>query len=515
LLSGTARDPERPATFRDVLASGEFRAIYAASTLSWVGDYIARAAITALVYQSTHSVTASAAAFAISYAPWLLGGSLLVSLAERYPYRRVMVICDVGRTVIMGMVALLHLPLPLVLVLLLASALFSPPFDAARSATLPSVLSGDRYVVGLAMNTAMAQPAQVAGYFIGASLAAISPRMALLINAGTFAVSGLLLRYGVRWRPAALDKRQRSHLLNETVEGFRLVFSQPALRSLILLVFCGILFPVVPEGLGAAWAAKIADGPNQGLAQGLIMGAVPLGAIFGALTITRLVAPATRRRLLRPIALAVPLVLVPTLLDPPVIVVVALVFLCGYAAGALLPIANGQFVQALPNAFRARAFGVVQGGLQLVQGGAVLVTGALAHVGGLPLVIGLWGLGGVGLMLLLSLWWPSPKVFSDAVAAAASANATAEAHRTYTARHTAAQDPGSADSDLDSPDQGGLVLGSPDNDGRSDESGEVAEPSEENEAAATPRPRGVRRWGAVTGAARKREPASRPGTMEP
>lgn len=245
------------------------------------------------------------------------------------------------------------------------------------------------------------------------------------------------------------------------------------------------------------------------------MGAVPLGAIFGALTITRLVAPATRRRLLRPIALAVPLVLVPTLLDPPVIVVVALVFLCGYAAGALLPIANGQFVQALPNAFRARAFGVVQGGLQLVQGGAVLVTGALAHVGGLPLVIGLWGLGGVGLMLLLSLWWPSPKVFSDAVAAAASANATAEAHRTYTARHTAAQDPGSADSDLDSPDQGGLVLGSPDNDGRSDESGEVAEPSEENEAAATPRPRGVRRWGAVTGAARKREPASRPGTMEP
>ena len=93
MLSGTGSDPERPATFRDVFAVGEFRAIYAASTLSWVGDYIARAAITALVYQSTHSVTYSAAAFAISYAPWLLGGSLLVSLAERYSYRKVMVAC--------------------------------------------------------------------------------------------------------------------------------------------------------------------------------------------------------------------------------------------------------------------------------------------------------------------------------------------------------------------------------------------------------------------------------------
>ena len=85
MLSGTARDSERPASFRDVLVIGEFRAIYAASTLSWLGDYIARAAITALVFDLTHNVVYSAAAFAISYVPWLLGGSVLVSLAERYP----------------------------------------------------------------------------------------------------------------------------------------------------------------------------------------------------------------------------------------------------------------------------------------------------------------------------------------------------------------------------------------------------------------------------------------------
>ena len=89
--------PDRAARFRDVFASGEFRALYAAGLLSSVGDYAARAAVTAMVFDRTGSAAASAAAFAISFAPWLLGGPLLVSIAERYPYRRVMVWCDLAR----------------------------------------------------------------------------------------------------------------------------------------------------------------------------------------------------------------------------------------------------------------------------------------------------------------------------------------------------------------------------------------------------------------------------------
>ena len=52
-------------------------------------------------------------------------------------------------------------------------------------------------------------------------------------------------------------------------------------------------------------------------------------------------------------------------------------------------------MQALPHGYRARAFGVMQGGLQLIQGGAVLVTGLLADHSPLPLVVGVWSVGGV------------------------------------------------------------------------------------------------------------------------
>jgi Major Facilitator Superfamily len=473
VLSGTARH-SRPTRFRDVFASAEFRALYAASVLSWLGDFVARAAITALVFDLTDSVAASAAAFAISFAPWLLGGYLLVAVAERHSYRRVMVSCDVARMTLMALVAWPGLPLWAMLALLLAAALFSPPFDAARSATLPGIL-GDRYVTGIAVNASTGPPIQVLGYFLGASLAAYSPRLALLVNAATFGASALLIRFGIRAREPGLSRERRTGLLRETGDGFRLVFTNPALRALILLVFGGSLFAIVPEGLGAAWAPRFADELERGWAQGVIMGSVPFGLILGSLGVSRLVSPDYRRQLLRPLALATPLALVPMVFDPPVLVVAGLSMISGFALGALVPIANGEFVQALPNAYRARAFGVVQGGLHLLQGGAVLTTGALALRFDLPRVVGLWSLGGVGLMVLLIAFWPSPRVFADAGAIAAAANGADPMH---VGSHRAPDIPAQA-------------------------SPPASQPQER------------RRRLPVMGAARRREAATQPGTMEP
>ena len=400
-----ASDGTVPARFSDVLAVGEFRTIYLAGVLSWIGDFAARAAVTALVLTATDSVVAAAAAFAISFAPWLLGGQLLVSLAERYPYRTVMVICDIARMLLMALVAIPGLPLPLVLVLLLGSALFSPPFDAARSATLPAVLPGDKYVVAVALNAATNQPVQVAGYLAGSTLAAINPRTALLINAATFGVSALMLRFGVRHRAAALTPDRRTHLLRETVDGFRLVFGTRALRTPVLLTFVAAAVAIVPQGLGAPWAAQISPGSPDGLAQGLIMAGVPFGSIFGSLLISRLIRPELRTRVLGLLAIAAPVPLIFAAVDTPIAVAV-LAALTGFAVGGLVPVANGAFVSVLPNEYRARAFGVVSGGLQLVQGFAVLFTGLVgAHAVPIGMAVSFWCLGGLLLMLALVHPW--------------------------------------------------------------------------------------------------------------
>ncbi|MET8359720.1 MFS transporter [Micromonospora sp. NPDC005171] len=415
---------EGPATFREVFAQHEFRAVFVAGALSWVGDYVAKAAVTLLVFQQTRSVALSAAAFAVSFLPWLLGGPVLAALAERYPYRRVMVACDLIRMALMLLIAIPSLPYQAVLVLIFAATLANPPSQAAKSALIPQLLTGDRLVVGLSLNSSIGQAAQVVGYVFGAAVAAIDPEVALLFNAATFGLSALLVRLGVRHRPAVMNPAHRSHLLRETREGFGIVFRTPVLRAIAVLVFSAMLFSIVPEGLAAAWANDESRGAlSAGTAQAAIMVANPVGFILGGLLVSRLFGPARRLKLMRPLAVLAPLVLVPVLFDPPPLVVALLAALCGFAVAGMMPMANGLFIQTLPNGFRARAFGVMATGVQVIQGFAVLVTGVLAERFPIPIVVGVWSAAGVALMAVATLRWPDRQTVDDAITAASRANA--------------------------------------------------------------------------------------------
>ncbi|MEU4474237.1 MFS transporter [Micromonospora sp. NPDC023888] len=416
---------EGPATFREVFAQHEFRAVFMAGALSWVGDYVAKAAVTLLVYQKTESVGLSAAAFAVSFLPWLLGGPVLAALAERYPYRRVMVACDLIRMALMLLIAIPQLPYQAVLVLIFAATLANPPSQAAKSALMPQMLAGDRLVLGLSLNSSVGQAAQIVGYVLGAAVASIDPQVALLFNAATFGVSALLVRLGVRNRSAVPNPGQRSHLLQETRQGFTIVFGTPVLRAIAVLVFSAMLFSILPEGLAVGWANEEGHGDmSASTAQAVIMVASPVGFILGGLLVSRLFGPARRLKLMRPLAVLAPLVLVPTLLDPPPLAVALLAALCGFAVAGMLPMANGLFVQALPNGFRARAFGVMATGVQVIQGLAVLATGLIAdHFDNIPFVVGLWSAAGVVLMAVAALRWPDRQAFNEAIAAATAANA--------------------------------------------------------------------------------------------
>lgn len=449
---------EGPATFREVFAQREYRFVVTAGTLVWIGDYIAKAAVTLLVYRETESVALSAAAFAISYLPWLIGGPLLATLAERHPYRQVMVACDLVRMVLLLVIAMPGMPTPVILALLFAANLANPPSQAARSALLPLILTGDRLVVGLSINASVGQAAQVVGYLAGAAIAAANPTVALLVNSATFAVSATLVRLGVAARPPAMKAAHRSHLIRETGEGFRMVFGHPVLRAIAILVFSVMLFSIVPEGLAAAWAGRHAEDMSQGLAQAVIMAANPVGFILGGLIVGRLVAPARRIALMRPLAVFAPLVLVPALLDPSPLVVALLATGCGFAVAGMLPTANGLFVRALPDGFRARAFGVMASGIQVIQGLAVLVTGLLAERFSIPVVVGLWSSAGVLLMTVAALAWPSRATVD------ASINAARRHGSPDPVRDPSASSPPEPDRPAGKPDDGpdGHQPGSPD-----------------------------------------------------
>ena len=126
----------------------------------------------------------SAAAFAVSYLPWMLGGPLLAALAERYPYRRVMIICDLVRMVLIALVAD---PRPAdrrpCSALLFLATLGNPP-DAGRplGAAAADPRPATSWSVGdRGEHDHRARPPRSVGYLAGAALAAaINPRLALL-----------------------------------------------------------------------------------------------------------------------------------------------------------------------------------------------------------------------------------------------------------------------------------------------------------------------------------------------
>jgi predicted MFS family arabinose efflux permease len=405
-VEGTA-DPDRPATYREVFGVREYRAVFTASTLSWIGDYFARVAVTYLIFSNTNSVWLSAAAFAISYLPWVAGGPVLAAISERYPYRRVMIVCDLVRMALVALLAIPAVPLWLLLALLFLSSLLNPPAQSARSAMLPLILKGDRYVVGLSVQAMVAQAAQVSGYAAGGLFSAlVTPRAALLVDSATFALSALLIWRGVRPRPPAMTEEHRSHLLRETAEGFRVVFGDPVMRAIALLVFALVSVIIVPEGLAVAWSGELG---GKAWRAGLMMAALPFGYVIGGLVVARMLAPSTRLKLIRPLTVLVPLALIPALLQPPFPVVLLIGVVAGFGNAALMPL-NGLFVQVLPNPYRARAFGIMQGGMQVLHAAAVLVTGAIAGLFPVPVVVGAWSLAGLVLIAFAATRWPSARV---------------------------------------------------------------------------------------------------------
>jgi MFS family permease len=363
------------ATYRDVFGISEFRNLWLAQLLSVAGDQLARVALTVLVYDRTHSPLLAAVTYAVTIIPIFAGGLLLAGLADRFPRRTVMIVCDLARCGLVLVMAVPGVPLAALVVLLFVVTTFTAPFTAARSAVYPDILAGDRYVLGTAVTMTTYQTAQVVGFAVGGALVGlIGARACLLADAATFAASGLLVRFGVQARAAAKSRDGRVFApVADAVAGIKLVFAKPALRTPMLFGWL-VTFTVVPEGLAAPLAHWLHGGD---ITVGLILAATALGISVGSVAFSRLVAPGRRVVWMGPLAVASCVVLL--LLALRLTAVPTLLVL--FASGALTcyqMAANAAFVVATPPQQRSQAFGLANAGIYLGQGGAIIIAGAAA-----------------------------------------------------------------------------------------------------------------------------------------
>jgi MFS family permease len=396
-------DQPARASFREVFAVAEFRALWTAQLLSVAGDQLAKVALTVLVYDRTRSAVLAAVTFAASFVPGFIGGILLSGLADRHPRRAVMIICDLVRMLLVLAMAAPGIPIPVLVGLLFAVTMIGQPFSSARAALYPEILAGrQRYATGTAVTITTFQAAQVAGFAIGGALTGLlGTRLCLLADAATFAASALIVRLGVAARPVPDAPAPRRSAVADLADGVKLVFGDPALRAPMLLGWLAAAYNS-PEGVAAPLAHALDGGA---VATGMLLACPAAGYMAGALTFSGLFGPRAQARLEGPLAVTCCAALITIGLRPDLPVTLLILAVSGACASYQIA-ANAAFVSATPPHQRSQAFGLATAGMSLLQGTAMILAGAAAQHVAPATVISAAGAVGAAAALKLTLPWP-------------------------------------------------------------------------------------------------------------
>ncbi|MET8149234.1 MFS transporter [Actinoplanes sp. NPDC049668] len=396
---------EPRATYREVLAVAEFRVLLGTFALLLISESVKMLALSVLVYVGTGSALLAALAYAAGLLPQALGGALLLSLADRWRPRRLLVSYDLLRLAVTAVLALTVLPPAGAMLLVFLTGGLAPVAQAARTALLADVLTGDAYVLGRSLFTVTSGAMQVVGAAVGGLLLVTAgPAGALWLSAAACGVSAIVVRFGMAGRPARSAAEAGAVRQTWRVNG-RLLRDAPMRRLLLAQWLPGALM-VGAEGVVVPYTAQ----SGRPGAAGVLLAAAAFGMLAGQLLVARLAAPALRERLTPWLALLLGVPLAAFLLRPGPVAAAVILALAAAGFSYHLGLAR-RFLEAAPERWRGQTFGLASTGTMVLQGLAMAGAGALAELVAPRVVMALAGVASV--LATLALWGtlrPSPSM---------------------------------------------------------------------------------------------------------
>ncbi len=266
-----------------------FRWLLAASVINNAGDGVAISAGPLLVASQTRDPFLVSMALLSEYLPVLLFGVLGGAAADRFDRRRMVVVVNVARAIVLGaLVAVIvsgTVNIAAVLVVLFVLGTAETFADSASSTLIPSLVAReDLGIANARMQGAFLLTNQLLTPPIGAFLFAAGMALPFATNAACFALGAVLISRvvtGARERSG-----EGSGLGAEMVEGVRWLVGHPPMRTLALTIFT---FNIT---WGAAWSVLVLyAGDRLGMNAvgfGLLTTAVAIGGVVGLLSYGRL-----------------------------------------------------------------------------------------------------------------------------------------------------------------------------------------------------------------------------------
>lgn len=393
------------------LSYPDLRVLWISQVLSELGDWAARVALAILIERRTGSAALTALVATVSVLPYVSVGFLFSSIADRLPRRSVMIVADIARALIF---AVLILPLPVwgVLALVFVAACFTPPFEAARAALLPTTVPRERYGDAIKLTSLTFELMLLFGYVGGGGLSAlISPQGTLAVNAATFLLSALVLVGLSGGRVAAGEEAEETPGVRT---GLRAVFREPFVRRFAIGYTVAGACAFVGEALAASYAHEELVGGYSGSEietaaaafAGLLAAAIPLGVILTTLALPTADDDTGSMRMAAIVAtFGSVAALGGFLLDPGLPLVLVPYFCLGVVFASRIP-ANAVSGLRIPDSVRASAFGILAGLMLAGQGVAALLGGVLADQIGVRVACVLFLVVGAVVSLYGAVWPP-------------------------------------------------------------------------------------------------------------
>jgi MFS family permease len=384
----------------------EFGWLLVGEGASVLGDQLAKVAVAVLVFGRTGSAALAALTYALTLLPDLIAGPLLSPLADRYPRRAVMIVCALVQAVLAAIMAIHGLSLVLVAIAVIGITAGQAPFKAAQTATLPAMLPSARVEGAQARLSVIREAGQLVGLAgAGAIVGTVGPTWAILADAVSFLVVAVVLRIGVRVRPATVATSTKGAPRRAAV---RLIRQSERLRLMTWLRLLSAL-TILPDAVVVPLVGQLGS-PTWVI--GPMLAADCVGFIVGAWWVDRL--PADRKQgAMVPLAMVslgalMPFLLLYTHLFTHLHLLAALIagvlLVVSGIGAAFLPLTTAQVSKLAADHIRGAVVGLERTVLRAGQGLGAVLAGVFAQwLGSAALVIGLGGLLGLAGTLLLAL----------------------------------------------------------------------------------------------------------------
>lgn len=246
----------------------DFRRLWAAHSVSIFGDQLTLVALPIATYAETKSALAVGVVASAEAATAVLFGLPAGALADRLPYRRVLVLTDAGRLgVLLALLVSIRISGVGVIALLAAAigmGIVRVVHDAAANASVPLVVADDHLVAANGRLQASEAASTAIGPVLAGGLIALGgTSLAFGVDAATFALSGATLASIRR-----LDDAPPPEVTDETVgrlvgfwreiaDGLRQLRTDDVMRRIVLLVAAMNVLAVAVEAQFIPYAREV------------------------------------------------------------------------------------------------------------------------------------------------------------------------------------------------------------------------------------------------------------------